>query len=208
MKLFWLIGIILQLTTAKPLIFAHYMAWFLYPNVVHWPPNSGMYYTPIVGYYSSQNETVIEWQLSLMQQAGIDGIIVDWYGTSNSNDYPFIKSSTDLIWNIIKTKYPNLKLGICYDFNSQVNSNDIFDNSMNYLKNNYFYHSQYLKYTDGNPIMIIFPSYNSQTTFQTPNGINSALASLGLSNLYVFSEFRNPAFNFADNSYTNLGLCT
>ena len=118
----------------KPLVFAHWMPWFEYPsNANHWPPQSGMYYQPIIGYYNTQNDTVMDWQLSLMEYVGIDGIIVDWYGTANQYHYPFIKNSTDLIWNKIQSKYPKLSLGICYDFNSHATT-EIFNASMNYLK--------------------------------------------------------------------------
>ena len=174
----------------KPLVFAHFMPWFQFPqNAYHWPPQSGTYYLPLIGYYSSQNETVMEWQLSLMKYAGIDGVIVDWYGTANQNDYPFAKQTTDLLWNKIQTQFPSLQLAICYDFNSHANA-EIFADSMQFLKANYLHAPQYLKYSDGNPIMLVFPSYSSDATLQTPNGMNAALTKLNLTNLYVYAEFR------------------
>lgn len=179
---------------SKPLVIAHWMPWFQYPsNAYHWPPQAGMYYEPIIGYYNTQNDTVMDWQLSLMEYVGIDGIIVDWYGTANMYDYPFIKTSTDLIWNKIQSKYPKLSLGICYDFNSHVTT-DIFDASMNYLKDNYFNKPQYIKYSDNNPIMLLWPSQSSTASLQTPQGLTAELKKLGLDNIYVYMEWRNPAF--------------
>ena len=190
----------------KPFVFAHYMPWFQFPqNAYHWPPESGTYYLPIIGYYSSQNETVMEWQLSLMQYAGIDGVIVDWYGTANQNDYPFAKETTDMLWSKIQTQFPDLQLAICYDFNSHA-SEQIFTDSMLYLKANYLDKPQYLKYSDGNPIMLVFPSYASDAALQTPDGMNAELSKLNLTNLYVYAEFRNPAFCFEGNGYNNLGV--
>ena len=214
MTSFWLILFVIlfvfntcESDTNKPLILTHWMPWFQYPdNAFHLPDISGSYYKPIIGYYSSQNDTVLDWQLSLMKESGINGIIVDWYGTSDINDYQFIKETTDLIWNKIKTNYTDLKLGICYDFNSEVPNENIFENSLLYLEDNYFNDPQYLRYTDGNPIMLIFPSYSSSSAVQTPQGINQALNNLGLSNLYVFAEFRNPAFDFSNNNYHNMGV--
>ena len=141
-----------------------------------------------------------------MKESGINGIIVDWYGTSNLYDYPFIKETTDLIWNKIKTNYSDLKLGIMYDFHSYVTDENIFEDSMMYLKDTYFNEPQYLRYTDGNPIMLIFPSDHSSSDMQTPTAINSVLDSLGLSNLYVYPQFRNPAFDFSNNNYNNFGI--
>ncbi len=193
-------------TPTKPLVFAHWMPWFQYPqNAYHWPPLAGTYYTPIIGYYSTQNDTVMDWQISLMQYVGIDGIIVDWYGTSNQYDYPFIKQSTDLIWNKIQTKYSNFSLAICYDLNSHATST-IFENSVTYLKNNYFNKKQYLKYTDNNPILLIWPAHASDATLQTPNGMTEELNKLGLNDLYVYVEFRNAAFSFDGNTFDNLGV--
>eukprot|EP01084_Bolivina_argentea_P156894 273403_1 len=193
----------------KPLVFAHWMPWFQYPqNAYHWPPISGTYYLPIVGYYNSQNETVINWQLSLMEYVGINGIIADWYGLYNQNDYPFIKNTTDIAWRIIQQNFPKMQIGICYDFTSYVNQ-DKFTNSMNYLKSNYFNKPQYMKYSDGNPIMVVFPSYNTNGQLQTPKGLSAALEQVGLSNLYVYMEFRNPAFKFDENdnnTFENIGV--
>ena len=80
---------------------------------------------------------------------------------------------------------------------------------MIYLRDNYFNKDQYLKYTDNNPIMLLWPSSKSESSLQTPSGLNSRLQTLGLDNVYVYMEFRNPAFTFnADNTntYDNLGV--
>lgn len=84
---------------SKPLVFAHWMPWFdEYPTAYHWPPRSGTYYLPLIGYYSSKNETVMEWQIELMQKSGIDGIIVDWYGAIDKyGTYCISTESTKLV---------------------------------------------------------------------------------------------------------------
>eukprot|EP01084_Bolivina_argentea_P083088 150452_1 len=198
--------IFVQSVKCKPLLFIHYMPWFQYPsNAYHWPPKAGTYYLPIIGVYSSQNITVIDWQISLMEYIGVDGIIIDWYGTSNMNDYPFVKNTTDIIWNQIQTKFTNFQLGICYDLNSNANQT-IFKNSLTFLKENYFNKKQYLKDDKNNPLLLIWPSHQSDTTMQTPSGLNNILNQVGLPNLSVYMEFRNPAFNFNGNTYDNLGV--
>ncbi len=41
---------------------------------------------PAIGYYSSANESVIEWQLRLMRDAGIDAVFISWWGPGTYED--------------------------------------------------------------------------------------------------------------------------
>ena len=41
---------------------------------------------PAIGYYSSANESVIEWQLRLMRDAGIDVVFISWWGPGTYED--------------------------------------------------------------------------------------------------------------------------
>ncbi|MEL6396115.1 MAG: glycoside hydrolase family 71/99-like protein [Planctomycetota bacterium] len=45
-------------------------------------------YHPLIGLYDSADPDVLECHLLQMKLAGVDGVIVDWYGISDANDYP------------------------------------------------------------------------------------------------------------------------
>src|SRR5205807_732935 len=42
-------------------------------------------YYPLIGPYASSDPNLIEYHLLLMKLSGIDGVLVDWYGTQGSN---------------------------------------------------------------------------------------------------------------------------
>ncbi len=49
---------------------------------------------PLIGPYASSDKAVIEYQLLLMKYAGIDGVLIDWYGSFDVNDYgPNLKNT-------------------------------------------------------------------------------------------------------------------
>ena len=57
---------------------------------------------PLIGLYDSGDEWVLECQIQQMKLAGIDGVIIDWYGIDPINDYPMIHENTKLLVSIIK----------------------------------------------------------------------------------------------------------
>lgn len=174
---------------------------------VHWPTYEGMYYTPIVGFYNSSDYNTINWQLSLMEKAGIDGLIVDWEGPYDNNAHANEVTTTNRIWSTMRDSYHGLKMGICLD-NADITYNEsAFIEDMNFLKDNFFGHEQYLKYSDGNPILLTFSSGDKWKTI-TPKYVQSVLDKTGTSNTYVFNQWKATPekFNFTDNPYDNFGV--
>jgi len=49
--------------------------------------NLASHFIPLTGPYDSSDEAVLDYQVQLMKLSGIDGVIVDWYGNANVNDY-------------------------------------------------------------------------------------------------------------------------
>lgn len=103
-------------STAIPSVMMHYMPWFTqHANSYHWAMSlkdtDGLYvqeryqqtgrvaahYTPLIGPYDSNDEDTIRLHLELLQQAGVNGVIVNWYGTSGRYDYPVLKQAADTI---------------------------------------------------------------------------------------------------------------
>ncbi|TWU48885.1 hypothetical protein Poly51_47890 [Rubripirellula tenax] len=115
----------------RPLVLAHYMPWFVAKPTspewgYHWTMNhfdpeqiidgkrslASVYY-PAIGPYDSSNEDVIEYHLLLMSVAGIDGIIVDWYGLQDCYDYPMLHRNTTKL--IEYADQIGMKFSICYE---------------------------------------------------------------------------------------------
>jgi hypothetical protein len=118
---------------AKVLL-AHYMPWFESKSVrgewgKHWTGNQGQFnpekldtqglpelaahYHPLLGPYDSSDPHVIECHLLQMKLAGIDGVIVDWYGISKHADYPAIHTATEAIFR--GTARYGLKFAVCFE---------------------------------------------------------------------------------------------
>ncbi|RLG76787.1 MAG: hypothetical protein DRO12_03805 [Thermoprotei archaeon] len=53
--------------------------------------------TPVVGFYSSMNRSVVEWQLRLMKDIGIDVVIVSWWGPGSYED-----NATKLVFEVAR----------------------------------------------------------------------------------------------------------
>src|SRR5471032_2609072 len=85
----------------KP-VMVHYMPWFVsqpysgswgwHWTMNHFNPNVtnangeqqiASWYYPLIGPYDSADPAVLEYHVLLMKLAGIDGVIVDWYGSAN-----------------------------------------------------------------------------------------------------------------------------
>ncbi len=52
------------------------------------------WYYPLIGPYDSSDPAVLEYHVLLMKLAGIDGVIVDWYGSANFLDYGINNQAT------------------------------------------------------------------------------------------------------------------
>lgn len=68
---------------------------------------------PTIGPYDSSDTSVLEYHLLLMQLAGIDGIIIDWYGLTDVNDYAELHRNTTLLIDMAGPL--GLEVAICYE---------------------------------------------------------------------------------------------
>ena len=76
-------------------------------------PQIASHYHPLIGPYDSGDPRVLDCQLQLMKLAGIQGVIVDWYGTADFRDYAEIHRNTQQL--IAAIKRAGLKFAICYE---------------------------------------------------------------------------------------------
>lgn len=113
------------------IVLAHYMPWYsAQPFSDHW----GWHWTmnhfdpdvqidgkrqiasrhyPLIGPYDSGDPHVLEYHLLLMKLAGIDGVIVDWYGLSDFRDYPVLHRNTTRM--LQQCERLQMKFVICYE---------------------------------------------------------------------------------------------
>jgi len=164
-------------------IYVHYMPWFEDKNSspdgnwgMHWTMATqnpdimdsngkreiASHFYPLIGPYASSDPNVIEYHLLLMKYSGIDGILFDWYGSSDYNDYGLIRKNAEELINRIDEV--GLKFAIVYedrtisaalDQNSQLDRIEAARNDMIYIEDHYFNNSYYLQ-IDEKPLFMVF----------------------------------------------------
>ncbi|MBN9503323.1 MAG: hypothetical protein BGO01_14945 [Armatimonadetes bacterium 55-13] len=174
------------LAPAHPLVLAHYMPWYENKSISgkwgwHWTMNhfdpekvtngrreiaSKLY--PLIGPYDSNDPDVIECQVLQMKIAGIDGVIIDWYGTDDVYDYATNHRNTLRMIQAIKKA--GMKFAICYEDQTVPNlikfgkttaekSVAYGKSLMDWIDKNWFADPAYVK-VDGKPLMMVFgPQY-------------------------------------------------
>lgn len=191
-------------TKTNPMnLYVHYMPWFETKETnngtwgQHWtmanknPDKTdaggkreiASHYYPLIGPYASSDEAVIEYHLLLMKYSGVDGILIDWYGTRDKYDYKANKTNTEAI--VKGLEKVGLKFAIVYE--DQTLKDDLEGNAkitqakadMQYLESNFFGKSNYIK-IDSKPFLMVFGPQQIKTPAEWTN---------------IFSSLKNkPAF--------------
>lgn len=181
-------------------IYMHYMSWFETNESsadkkwgYHWtmanknPNNVGAngrreiasYYYPLIGPYHSGDKNVIENHLLLMKYAGIDGVLIDWYGTYDVNDYRMVKENTDQLIEMLEKV--GLEYAIVYEdrfLTNVVNAGKAISvasaakTDLAYVEKNYFTDANYIK-INGKPLLMNFGPIVLQTPAQWTNVFGS-----------------------------------
>lgn len=115
----------------RPLVMAHYMPWYSSDRSKnsygwHWTmdhfdptkqedglPQLASKFHPLLGAYDSGDAAVIECHLLMMKLAGIDGVVVDWYGLADHFDYAMLHRNTKRL--VARLAHFGMKLIICYE---------------------------------------------------------------------------------------------
>lgn len=161
-------------------LYVHYMPWFETPETnggawgQHWTmanknPNNmdengkreiAAHYYPLIGPYASGDKDALEYHLLLMKYSGIDGLLVDWYGTRDLYDYPAVKRNTEVLMDVAGKV--GLELAIVYEdqtLRAEMEGTDEkmaqAQADMKYLEANFFNKSNYIK-VDGKPLLLVF----------------------------------------------------
>jgi hypothetical protein len=173
---------------ASKTVLVHYMPWFVSqpysgswgwhwtmnsfnPNVIN--PTNGeheiaSWYYPLIGPYDSADPAVLEYHVLLMKLSGMDGVIVDWYGIDNFNDYAVNNTRTMDMFNYARKA--GLKFSLCYEdatIKQEVNGGFITaagamahaQQTMLYAQTNFFTDPTFLRWKTS-PVLLNFgPQY-------------------------------------------------
>jgi hypothetical protein len=181
-------------------IYVHYMPWFETNESsadkkwgYHWtmanknPNNIGAdghreiasYYYPLIGPYHSGDKNVIENHLLLMKYSGIDGVLIDWYGTYDVYDYRMVKENTEQL--IAMLNKVGLEYAIVYedrvtksavDAGKAISVTSAAKTDLAYVQNKYFKDANYIK-INGKPLLLNFGPIVLQTPAEWTNVFNT-----------------------------------
>jgi hypothetical protein len=152
-------------------IYMHYMPWFESLEVnghwgIHWTmanrnPNNidntgereiASHFYPLIGPYSSIDKDVIEYHLLLMKLSGVDGILIDWYGSYDVYDYRQNLINSEAL--ISKLGETGIQFGIVYEDytaekvvlqNKADSAIKAAKTDLRYMQDHYFSNDQYIK---------------------------------------------------------------
>jgi hypothetical protein len=106
-----------------PKIGIFYYLWYGAPDSDNWNASKFIDY-PVLGNYSSSNATVIKQQLIWMKDAGIDFVVISWWGFYSPYEQ-FIDNATKQVFEVAEDNMTNLKFAIMVEpFNKTGNSYD------------------------------------------------------------------------------------
>jgi hypothetical protein len=155
--------------TAKP----YSEAWGWHWTMNHFNPDNvnatgqreiASWYYPLVGPYDSSDPAILEYHVLLMKLAGIDGVIVGWYGSSDYLDYAINNKSTVKLFEF--TRKAGLKFAVCYEdqtiqhmiegnFLAPSNAVAQARRDITYLQSSFFNDPSYLRLKD-RPVLLNF----------------------------------------------------
>ncbi len=116
---------------ARRFLLAHYLPWFAASPLSpqwgwHWTmnhfhpermadgqPEIASHFHPLIGPYDSGDLEALQCQVLLMKLAGIDGVVVDWYGTDDYLDYAAVNRNTRRLVPLLEQA--GLRFVICYE---------------------------------------------------------------------------------------------
>ena len=154
-------------------IFVHYMPWFQSKDFsgewgMHWkmdrcnPDNIdadgrreiASHFYPLAEPYDSSDPVVLDYHALLMKYSGIEGVLVDWYGSRNGAE------STEALFDAMTRA--GLELAIVYEDRNNLDGASSESqkikwgqDDMVYLYNNFFKKANYTK-IDGHPLLMCF----------------------------------------------------
>jgi acetyl esterase/lipase len=168
---------------AQPLVLVHYMPWYSSKEVSgawgwHWTMNHfdpdhvfwngkrevASHDQPLIGPYDSGDDHALECQVLLMRLSGLQGVIIDWYGTGSHFDHA--TNHRNVLKLIPWLKKAGLRYAVCYEDQALAKierpagsePDPVLSQAQNDLlwaEKNWFGDSSYIQ-QDGRPILLVF----------------------------------------------------
>jgi acetyl esterase/lipase len=172
---------------AEPRLFAHYMPWFATKDVSgawgwHWTMNHfdpeqrrwddhrkiASHDYPLIGPYDSGDDHALECQTLLMKIAGLDGVVIDWYGTSDLNDHAMNHRNTQKL--IPWLKKAGLSFAVCYEdqaVKSLPKGEDTIqaEKDLQWAEEHFFADTSYER-QNGRPVLLVFGPQHLKWKFE------------------------------------------
>jgi hypothetical protein len=188
---------------ARPLVMAHYMPWYESKPVSgtwgwHWTMNHfdpdrpdaegrqplASRFRPIIGAYDSSDPDLLECQTLEMKLSGIDGVLIDWYGTKDLYDYTLLNRNAQKM--IEACSKAGLKFSIVLEDqvvtqlvkSGKSSAQEFGRSALDWLKARWFGLPGYLRW-NGKPVLLIFgPQYYKDAELEDLFGHGLALFTL------------------------------
>lgn len=181
------LGPLLSAFSVEPRLLVHYMPWYATKDVSgewgwHWTMNHfdpeqikwddqrkiAAHDYPLIGPYDSGDDHALECHALLMKIAGLDGVIIDWYGTSDLNDHALNHRNTQKF--IPWLKKAGLSFAVCYEdqaVKSLKNGEDVKQaiQDLHWAEAHFFADPSYLR-QDGRPVLLVFGPQHLQWKFE------------------------------------------
>lgn len=182
----WL-ALLLGLAPAPPTpaktILAYYLVWYAAPPIStnwgwHWTmdrfhpdrvnalgePEIASWYQPWIGPYDSGDPVVLEYHTLLMRLAGVDAVVVNWFGPEDVFDYARIEENLQRLLPFLERA--GLQLALCYEDRAlqatpppeAATTADPVGRALRALRHAeraYFRHRVYLHWQD-RPVLLVF----------------------------------------------------
>lgn len=138
-------------------------------NIVDGKREIASHFYPLIGPYSSHDPDLAEYHLLLMKYAGIDAVMIDWYGTYDVFDYRDNLDGSNTL--IDKVDDVGISFGIVYEdrttpnvVNAGLASTQIeaATTDWNYIFTNYFSSPNYVR-VDSKPLAMVFTPIEIET---------------------------------------------
>src|SRR5688572_19617166 len=123
------------------------------------------HYYPLIGPYDSGDPDLVDYHVLLMKYAGVDGVLIDWYGSHAVLDYGTNLKNTNAIVDGIKKT--GLGFAMVYEDNTAyeverrktITALEAAQQDMTYAQQNYFSSANYIKVFDRPLWMTFGPRY-------------------------------------------------
>ena len=174
-----------QPAQARKTFLMHYLSWYQTPAVrghwgSHWTgpgskhnpsktgpdglPDVWSHLHPLIGPYDSADPDVLECHLLQMKLAGVDGVIVDWYGISKTADYPSVHEAAKAMF--ASAGRLGMKFAVCFEDRTiklMIERSDLkteqvpahLTDTVQWMRDNWFKEPQYFRF-DGRPLLLDF----------------------------------------------------